>query len=277
MCCTLEPAELSNTILYAGEATREGRYVHVLGYQNRAKNLSEGPNAMILPIPASAAMGPSNVIDTSGCKKILSDLSMYALPGKMTKGSFRGLGGDDDDHDSLEVFDSGQYTIVMSTDATAIPGALERVPVNKRPRMNDAIFEAYAKWYPSWSIALCCFEAKSEVEPEPMIWWYEPRNRDFLFAPGLDGHDGQLPRIGSSVKVSADLIVGSQISPSGLRVRYSDTLSPELRALLPTLAFGQEFRTKMPNGDYVFPVGSLKKQRMSVRRLPPPGVPRVGV
>lgn len=38
MCCTVGPATLSNTIIYAAEVTHEGKLVHVLGYQNRAEN-----------------------------------------------------------------------------------------------------------------------------------------------------------------------------------------------------------------------------------------------
>ena len=71
MCMTLYPAVLSKTILYAGEALIDGKLVHVLGYQNTAKNESKGPNAMILPFPTSIAMGPGNVVDTSECKNVL--------------------------------------------------------------------------------------------------------------------------------------------------------------------------------------------------------------
>ncbi|HXX70384.1 MAG TPA: hypothetical protein VEK07_24600 [Polyangiaceae bacterium] len=36
MCCSLRPAKLTNTILYAAETMHQGRLVHVMGYQNRA-------------------------------------------------------------------------------------------------------------------------------------------------------------------------------------------------------------------------------------------------
>ena len=43
MCCTLSPAKLSKTILYAGEhLAPAGRAVHIMGYQNTVQNMLTG-------------------------------------------------------------------------------------------------------------------------------------------------------------------------------------------------------------------------------------------
>src|SRR5580693_761461 len=76
MCCTFEPAKLSDTTLYCGEHTHpNGKRVHVIGYQNTVENRAGGPNAMIIPFPAAELMGPSNIIDTSKTPSILQDMA----------------------------------------------------------------------------------------------------------------------------------------------------------------------------------------------------------
>jgi hypothetical protein len=59
---------LSGTRIYAGEARRRGQIVSVLAYQNSAKSIVRGPNAMILPLPAAVMPGRDNVLDTRGYK-----------------------------------------------------------------------------------------------------------------------------------------------------------------------------------------------------------------
>src|SRR5687768_13750503 len=143
MCVCLGPARLSNTILYVGESTREGKLVHVLGYQNTAQNLAfaatsvpsgtPAGNAMILPFPAAAPMGKDNVLDTSGCKGILKDIAEAVKP--RSKG-MRSLGDEDFGvcfASPVEVFDTGIYTVVLARDPRDIPAALARVPAEKRP------------------------------------------------------------------------------------------------------------------------------------------------
>ncbi len=85
MCCTLGPAQLSKTILYAGESSREGRTIHVLGYQNRAENRSPGPNAMILPFPAAASMGRDNVLDLRSAPTVLEEYARAVAAEPATK------------------------------------------------------------------------------------------------------------------------------------------------------------------------------------------------
>ena len=52
MCVSAGLAQFTGTILYLGRRNHpEHGQVFVLGYENRATNLSEGPNAMLLHFP----------------------------------------------------------------------------------------------------------------------------------------------------------------------------------------------------------------------------------
>jgi hypothetical protein len=271
MCLTLQPAKLSNTTLYAGEANLDGRYVHVIGYQNKAQNQHAGPNAMILPFPSRAPMGPENVFDTTGCKRVLTDLGRVIPRADRLRGFSKGIALNSVDSLSVQVFDTGSYTVLMSKNIAAIPSALNQVPANKRPQINQDIFDAYAKWYQGWSIALCCFEAGAEVKPEPMVWWYEPINEEWLFAPGLDGHDGRVPRLDKGVDVYTDIVFGSTIEPAGTPVRYTDAFAGGLAQCLPSRACGAEVHGVKVNGDYLIQREMVRNGNANYKRLAPPG------
>jgi len=265
MCCTLAPAELKNTILYAADARVDGKYVHVLGYQNLATNHSPGPNAMILPFPASAPMGPDNILDVSGCRRILKDMA-YSIAERS-----RGLTKSASTLRSAQVFESGAYTIVLAEDASDIPGALHRVPEAKRPPLNAEIFEAYSQWYPNWPIALCCFSNRASLDADPILWWYEPKEENSLFAPALDAHDGRAPNLRRNVEVDHTLIYGSCVDPHGSKVQYRDELPNRVRSLLAPSIIGRTVRQSMPNGDFTISVEKVRSARMGYSRIAPPG------
>lgn len=260
MCLTMGPARLSKTVLYSAEAMVGGRLVHVLGYQNAAENLTRGPNAMVLPFPASAPMGPENIVDTSSCKSILSDYANLFV--RRTRGLSKGMHDSLSDSRRVQVFDSGRYTIVLAEDARSIPSALSRVPENKRPALNPEVFEAYAKWYPKWPIALCCFEQGATVEPEPMLWWYEPINPHTLFAPALDGHDGGVPQLGVQVAVDHTVVFGSLLKPGGMSASFRDTVSPEVKQFLAPKVWGEQFKGSAPNGDFCLNVSDFQRSEL---------------
>jgi hypothetical protein len=144
MCCSVSPGvrvEFSDTVLYAAEVIdARGEVVHVLAYQNKARNASRQAsrlsaavaslpsvgtgNAMILPFPAArGTMTEANVLDTKRCREILTS-------------------------------------------------ALGRVPRSKRPVLNPALFDAYARWYPGWTVALCCFNNRRARLADTLLWWY---------------------------------------------------------------------------------------------------------
>lgn len=83
MCISMRPSTMANTTLYAGDAEWKQRYVHVLAYQNTAK--SSGPNAMVLPLPATH-LGPDNVVDTRSFPLFLADISLATHSISRTRG-----------------------------------------------------------------------------------------------------------------------------------------------------------------------------------------------
>ena len=113
MCVSIHASEMRATKIYAGEAIRDGKYVHVLSYQNEAVSLSSGPNAMILPIPAVGELGPENAIDTRQFPKFIGDIA------ETTK--LPTLGYDDDVMKGMslrsegQVFDVGNYTVALGS------------------------------------------------------------------------------------------------------------------------------------------------------------------
>lgn len=258
MCCTLHPAVLSNTVLYAGEAEREGRLVHVLGYQNKAANLADGPNAMILPFPSSKFMGPKNCLESEGLRWLMNDLAASITPHRFARSKSSTVGAV---YGSSRVltFDSGIYTVVLAEDARDIPSALHKVPEEKRPDINDKIFDAYARFYQGWPIALCCFNAKKQVEQDPLIWWYEPADRDVLFAPALDAHDGRPPVLDRQVKVDHTVVFGSALHPKGVTVRPRREIPDHVKPFIATRVVGYKYTNNMMlNGDFSIPKSRLE-------------------
>jgi hypothetical protein len=274
MCISINPAELTNTILLAHSVEHEGRIVNVIGYQNVAKNKGAGPNAMLLPFPSAAPMSQANCLDLSAHPDLFKRYAALLKP--ETRGRSRSFSPPDDD--LAEVFESGSYTVVLASNATAIPDAISRVPEHKRPRLHPELFDAYKLWYPGWSMALCCWDGT--IEAEPLLWWYEPlpEYRDRHFLPGLDGHDGKVPDPAKKdVDVDHVIVIGSHttgsLGPTAGKVR--DSVPPELRRFLPDHVYGGRLHRPMMNGDWVLPKDGWTRhnayERIEEKRASPPG------
>ncbi|TSC83247.1 MAG: hypothetical protein G01um101419_77 [Parcubacteria group bacterium Gr01-1014_19] len=253
MCVSLAPAHLSKTILYVGEALVDRKNIHVLGYQNRAQNLAPGANAMILPFPAEyGSMTPKNILSTKDCPNILKDMERALTPVRRTLS----LGADSMTRGAkgiVQVFQHDIYTIVLAEDARDIPGALKLVPKDKRPKLNKKIFDAYAKWYPGWAIALCCFNNKDSAEAKPMLWWYDAVDHGNFFAPALDCHTGDVPDLTALVDVDHTIVTSMKTEKfigSPVFYRDQERISPEVRAYLPEKVEGRMIQGRIPNGDF---------------------------
>ena len=293
-CCSLRPASFANTKLYAGETMKDGKLVHLLGYQNKVKNLASSSgkskgNAMLLPIPAKpGTMTDKNIIDTSKCEHILSDMERSLRKkrkGVLTRGGlFRGRSAH-----RVQVFDHDIYTIVLADNAKDIPQALKRVRSERRPALNKAIFDAYAKWYPGSTFALCCFNTREEALARPMLWWYEPANPKQLFLPALDAHDGKPPNLKARVEVNHVVMVSTTnwtkdfidnfkynskkpflLKPS--EVRYRSMGAPQsTKKLLPRYIRGRNYGGMLKNGDFIVNTMELRNSNFSIMRKLPPG------
>ena len=257
MCMSADRAEFSGTRIYVGDAVVEGRYVHVLAYQNVAKNLSDKPNAMILPFPASKPMVEQNVIDTTEFKGFLKDISEATVIRRRSRSFGEDFYGATLSAKAL-VFDSGSYTVVLANKTDQIPEALNKVPINKRPTLTDNFLADFGQLYPEHQVAVCCWDGS--VEAEPILWWYEPINADTYFVPTMDAHDGNAPDI--KAVVNTDHII-SVSHPSGKQVNYThdtEKMPTRARNLLPTHVHGVKLHRPMRNGDMTIKVSDIKSK-----------------
>ncbi len=241
-CCSLAPADFTDTYGWAGEFEKNGKLMHILLYENKPTNLIAGPNAMILPIPAL----PNSLTSAN----MLEGTDFTGVAGELYKCSDWHFFGDIDQAltsfgifvrsipqiiafffnlsknldnlssaaasagagpESVQVFNKGSYTVVLANSASDIPAALSRVPVDRRPELNSEIFTAYDNWYHGYTFALCCFN--KSITPEPLVWVYEPIDPDHIFFPALDAHTGRAPVLDTTVKVDHKLVISSHHVP----------------------------------------------------------------
>ena len=274
MCCSMRPARFEETIVYVGEVEHPVYgLVHTLGYQNSVVNLATGPNAMILHIPAGVAMTQDNFIVTENCPRILRDMVDALKPPVVPLGEpvYRTAIGAKSS--PVHVFDHDIYTVVLSEDASLIPEALSRVPVEKRPAINQPLFDFYADEFPGWSVALCCFDNKQASQAAPMFMHYKPMDDGSMHWPSLDCHTGDVPDVNAMVAVDHWIIAGShRMDPDGgVAVRYSGDCDPDVRAFLPNHVIGRHFKTMLHNGDFVIdPEDVASGLANKIRRLPAP-------
>jgi len=258
MCMTSARARLSNTLIYTGTAHRQGKDVHVLAYQNTA--YTSGPNAMILPVSTSDAMDEKNVIDTRSFKGFLKDIT------NASKVQSRMLGGDSRvtrSAKSAQVFDVGSYTVVLADNAFQIPEALNRVPDHKRPNVSSQFLIGFNKLYTDRPIAVCCWDG--HLKAEPLLWWYVPTNKDVLFAPTMDAHDGSAPNVDEVVETDHIISVGSaSLNKVGHhnRVIYNDSIPADVQQLLPTHTYGMKINSHVKNGDMFVDANRLGHEKL---------------
>lgn len=283
MCCSLAPARFSDTTVLVAEAvdpTRPGGVVHLLGYENRARNDSLGPNAMVLPFPAAEPMGPENVLSShvppEDLRRYFKALRRAIRPEPTKRVVLRGAPAAAASKDVAQVFDSGSYTVVLSRSAEAVGEALERVPASRRPSLDPYFFRIYGRLYPGWTLALCCWSNHREIAAEPMLWWYVPAVPGWFHVPTLDAHDGRAPVVRSSASLDHAIVVGSNLTAGGSQVRFDD-VPPEIRPFAPPRVKGFEWRDAdgpTGNGDF-----AVRREEALVgagaiprRRVRPPGV-----
>lgn len=271
----MAPAAFTGTkiCLNATRVPELGGLVHVLMYQNTVAS-SAGPNAMLLHLPADD-IGQKNFIDTRRFPHILDDMVDVMMP--RARGGAKSMGGTREFSSSrVQMFEVGIYTILLARDASDIPSALNRVPANKRPKVNRALFDFYASEYPGYAVALCCFDNSNSKEAEPIMVWYRPANRSGRYRlPALDCHTGAVPDLNAQVQTDHWVFMSTNVMQGGHGVRYREegAIPPHVRALLPNKVYGAYFGDRMQNGDF----GILQPEHLAlgskskITRLPPPG------
>ena len=216
MCISASAAELSGTILFAGRRLhRVHGWVEVLGYQNTAANQAAGPNAMLLHLPARKVTS-AQFLNVGRCDKVLRDMASAVQAvgaGRSLSDEVDWMGGG-----RVEVFERDIYTIVLADRATDIhiPRALERVPERKRPVVSHDLLTFYADCFPSYPVALCCFDNAEAMQAKPLMLWYRPLDEERLVLPAIDCHTGAAPDLAASVRT--DHTVVHRPDPADLQV-----------------------------------------------------------
>lgn len=290
MCCSVTPrvrVNFSNTVLYGAEVLhpRDGEVVHVLGYQNKVQGQT-GPssmwdllpwggvgNAMILPFPAvPGSMTRANVIDTSGYRDVLQHVA-NAIPRPFAASGMLTLSRSHSPKPQrVEVFEAaGVYTVVLADNPRDIPAALNQVPRSKRPALNPELFDAYARWYPGWTVALCCFNTRKARLADPLLWWYRPMHPDRLFLPALDCHTGDVPDLEADVAVGHVVAVSSYRLVQGHVVDYKPTVPEHIAPYFRPFVLGERYHKFLPNGDFVCRVDEVADGKFNAERQRPPG------
>ncbi|QFZ19552.1 hypothetical protein [Saccharothrix syringae] len=274
MCVSSDLAEFAGTVLYAGRCHHRvhGR-IEVLGYQNRAVNLADGPNSMVLHVPASGVTR-GNFLSAGRDGRVLTRMLEAVRPVAAAAGGAAAMdwtGGE------VEVFEHDIYTVVLASDPTRIPRALEEVPPHKRPRLRPELFEFYADVFPGHTIVLCCFDNAELRQAKPLLLWYRPTDLDRLVLPALDSHTGDVPDLDAWVHPDHWLLFGTdEAGPDwGYPVDHGSTMRHELREFLPDRVVGAEFSYgRVPNGDFALSRDDLLRGDLSkVERVRPVSSP----
>ena len=272
MCVSVAPAEFSGTILYVGRREHpDFGPIEVLGYQNTAVNLTTGPNAMLLHLPA-LAMTRANFLDTTSSPDVLRDLVDALSPASRGTAAYGAVAAGPPP--AVEVFDHDVYTVVLAADPRDIPAALDRVPEHKRPRLRPELFTFYAEVFPDYPVALCCFDNADARRAAPLLMWYRPVYLDRLIAPALDCHTGEAPEPNGWVRPDHWVVFGIDDVPGewGSPVTYRQPPGP-LAAFLPERVIGRAVQEgPVRNGDFVLGLQDARAERIeALARLTPNG------
>ncbi len=277
MCVSAAPAQFTGTILYLGRHQHpQHGPVEVLGYQNTAASLVEGPNAMLLHLPASE-MSQGNFLDTSDHPDVLRDMVAALEPAAAGAAPGRGVG--QPAAGAVEVFDHDVYTVVLAADPRDIPAALERVPEHKRPQLAPELFAFYAETFPLYPVALCCFDNADARRAAPLLMWYRPIYSGRMTAPALDSHTGAAPDPQALVDVDHWVVVGvDDEAPAGVGMPVSYQRDPgPLAPFLPRRVIGRHVDSaQVRNGDFAIStedaqagrIGGLVRITTDGRRIP---------
>ncbi len=215
MCISTAPAELNSTkIGFVADFTTK---LHHLFYANSVQNLSDGPNAMILPIPGVI----QKIHDTTDFGNFMEDIARHFAP--VYRGTKLGTGISK----GVSIVEVGAYTVLScdSIDPEAIAKALQLVPENKRPTISADLLNWYRDFYGSKAnLAICCFDSKQLTKAQPIWIEYKPKDFEMGFMPGADSHDGTPPRMGVLVDRDHQLFFGMVIDDFSKNVHFSQSV-----------------------------------------------------
>ncbi|MFD4977202.1 hypothetical protein [Streptomyces sp. NPDC058424] len=249
MCISTGEAAFSGTIVYCGRQHHPVHgLIHVLGYQNTAVNLADGPNAMLLHVP-TRQLTPQHFLSAGRTGDILHRMvaAVEPLAAAADDAAWMSAGPQ-----PVQVFDHDIYTVLLAADPTAVPAALRQVPPHRRPQLDPELLRFYAHHFPDHTIAVCCFDNTDARRAKPLLLWYPPLDR--LTVPALDSYTGAAPDLDTSVPVDHWVLLSTDQAPYGWgeSVDYPGGMRHSLRAFLPAAVVGRYYgrEQSLPNGDF---------------------------
>ncbi|KMS77605.1 MULTISPECIES: hypothetical protein [Streptomyces] len=251
MCISTSEAAFSGTIVYCGRQHHPVHgLIHVLGYQNTAVNLADGPNAMLLHLPTTR-LTPRHFLSAGRTGDVLSRMVAAVEPVAAGAHDIAWMSAEPQ---PVQVFDHDVYTVLLATDPTAVPTALRQVPPHRRPDLDPDLLRFYADHFPDHTIAVCCFDNADARRAKPLLLWYPPLDPDQLTVPALDSHTGTAPDLDASVTVDHWVLLSTDRAPAGWGepVDYPKNMRHSLRAFLPTAVVGRYYGEgqTLTNGDF---------------------------
>ncbi|MGC5000113.1 hypothetical protein [Streptomyces sp. DT195] len=251
MCISTSAAEFSGTIVYCGRQHHPVHgLIHVLGYENTAANLAEGPNAMLLHVP-TRQLTPRHFLPAGRGGDVLRRMVAAV---ETAADSADGIEWMSAEPAPVQVFDHDVYTVLLADDPTAVPAALDQVPPQRRPDLDPDLLRFYADHFPDHTIAVCCFDNADAQRAKPLLLWYPPLDPDRLTVPALDAHTGKAPDLDAVVPVDHWVLFSTDEAPTGwgTAVDHPANTRHRLRTFLPDTVVGRHYDEgqTLPNGDF---------------------------
>jgi hypothetical protein len=260
----IQEATVADEVEWRKSGRPQRDYAEVSAYQN---DVQGGGNCLIVPILGE--WDSIRLLNTSSAPSILEDISNSLLrpsfgahPLPAPTGAFGG---------GIVFLQFDIYDIVLAQRASDIQRVLPQIAIEKRPKINDAVFEMFDRWY-NCPLAICCFNQAASGKAKPLAFAFEPLYPDKLIVYTLDGHDGSVPALTKTVQLDHSIFVGSYLmrANSCANVEYSDQVSSDLRPYLLDKVLGVDINVSMENGDVMFSTEAVRRgQFQGLRSLPP--------
>lgn len=247
MCVTSQPAIISDTMVLT-TALNPG--THMTAYQNKALSHTGDANCMFLHLPGDSLHLVQGIDATHG---FMSDVTQ-SLPrlqpierGMSRSGSFRGSF-----NPAPRIEEYGDYRVVFANKPEDTLTVLDQLPPEFRPTRVHSL-ELLAHWYKrhfeGYGIILVCWRG-TLAPTHPVAVSYEPFHPEYLFAPGVDGHDGNLPQLGAPIGRGFKVAFSQRGRDCAHTVSYREpSVGRKQWAPLSVSGFNDD-RSRAPNGDY---------------------------
>lgn len=220
------------------------RTVHVLTLQVSPANLSEGANAIVIPIPARNPLREENLIDCKRTPNVMRDCLFALRPpppmlveAKHHEAVVNPLGDPAPVsrnvprlapttpraaslrhapvvmHDPEEDVSHNAYRMYFTGKAYKLADQLAKIPVEYRPRANDDMLHFLQERFGNWPLMLYCFRKRARMRVPPISLWYDPIVPHLALIPGITALDGKAPDLRARVDLSHWAFVGVNANP----------------------------------------------------------------